>query len=47
MGSYISEEDMENIAKNITKESLKKGCLICLICFTGMRLFIYSLSMIS
>jgi len=39
MGQSISREDLEDIEKNLTKESLLKGAIFCAIFCIGIFIF--------
>ena len=41
MGTYFSDDDLEDLAKRMSKESLKKGLFICFIGYIGIRLLLW------
>jgi hypothetical protein len=38
MGAHLSREDLESLGENMTRDSLKKGVMICFAICLGMRI---------
>ena len=43
MGTYISEEDIEDLTTNMTPKSLKKGCIVCFIVYISARFLLWAI----